>query len=471
MKVLEALDAVLEEIVTRWGLPGLGVGIVEGDNIVYARGFGVQSLETGAPVTPDSLFCVASVSKCFVATAVMQLAERGLVDLDAPLVQYLPYFCLADERYRQITLRQALSHTSGMPDLDEIEYDALVYQPETDEGAAERYVRGLAGRRLIAAPGERFSYSNIAYNVLGDLIAKASGQTFEEYMRENVLRPAGMPESTFFYPEVDQSRLALPHLRAPELRVNPRYPYHRADAPASFLHTSVIEMCHWGSACLRRGAWNGQRFLSSAAYEPMWAPVASRGYPPFYEAGGLGWTLGHYHGVRMVSHGGMGFGWADFFLLLPEVNRAAVILCNDETPARERMVEAAADALLGRAPQAGPVSWLVPVARALGEGGIQAAEACYAEIKDGAAYALDPDDLLGLAYHLATVQKLDLAIDLLDLNLQAFPTHLDSRVYQARLWLARGARARAAEILRAVLALRPGSVSVAELLKMAEEEG
>ena len=133
----EKLSRVLEEIMTRWGVPGLGVGIVQDGEIVYARGFGVQSLETGVPVTPDSLFCVASITKCFVATAVMQLVEQGWVNLDAPLIQYLPDFRLDDERYPHITLRQMLSHTSGMPDMDENEYDELVAHPEYDEGGEE----------------------------------------------------------------------------------------------------------------------------------------------------------------------------------------------------------------------------------------------------------------------------------------------------------------------------------------------
>jgi CubicO group peptidase (beta-lactamase class C family) len=224
MKYHHELDTVLEEIVARWDIPGLGVGIVSGDELIYARGFGVQSLDSRVPVTSQSIFCVASIAKCFVATAVMQLAEQGEVHLDMPLVEYLPYFRLDDPRYSQITLRQMLSHTSGMPDLSESEYDALVANPEEDEGAAERFVCSLQDRKMIAAPGERFSYSNIAYNVLGDLIAKVSGQTFEAYMKEHVLQPAGMCDSTFLLSEVDRQRLAVPHLRTPVMRVNPVYP-------------------------------------------------------------------------------------------------------------------------------------------------------------------------------------------------------------------------------------------------------
>jgi CubicO group peptidase (beta-lactamase class C family) len=103
------LDSVLDDIFARWGMPGMAVGIVEGDAIVYTRTFGVQSLDTQAPVTPGSVFGLASIGKCFVACAVMQLVEGGKIRLDAPLVEYLPYFKLDDDRYALITIRQVLS--------------------------------------------------------------------------------------------------------------------------------------------------------------------------------------------------------------------------------------------------------------------------------------------------------------------------------------------------------------------------
>lgn len=201
------LDPGLEEIMNRWGIPGLGVSIVEHGEIVCAQGFGVQSLEMGVPVTTDSIFSVASVAKCFVASAIMQLVERGKLQLDVPLIEYLPDFRLDDEHFDQITLRQMLSHTLGIPDMDEAEYDEMVARPEYDEGARERHVCSLAGSKMIASPGERFAYSNIAYNVLGYLIARTSRQIFEDYMTEHILRPAGIPESTLFFPVVPRERL------------------------------------------------------------------------------------------------------------------------------------------------------------------------------------------------------------------------------------------------------------------------
>ena len=415
------LDSVLEEIISSWGVPGLGVGIVQNGEIVYTRYYGVQSLDTQAPVTENSIFCIASITKVFVASAVMQLVEQGKIDLDAPLAGYLPYFRLDDPRYTEMTIRQVLSHTSGMPDMDESEYDELVAHPEVDEGAVERYVCGLSHLKLVAAPGERFFYSNIAYNVLGDLIAKVSGQTFEDYLTEHILRPAGMPGSALSHLAVPQERLALPHLRIPQMIVNPIYPYHRADAPASFLHTTVVDMCHWGITCLNGGVYQGQRILSPTGFDLMWTPVVDRGSPPFYESHGLGWVLGHFDGLKTVAHGGGGFGWTDFFFLLPEVNQAAVILVNEESSARSRFIRAVVHAMLGKDPVAGTVSWMIPIGKALQEGGIQAAYECYAAIKDSPDYFFDEYELVTLVYQLMSVKKFDLSVEVLKLNLQAFP--------------------------------------------------
>ena len=465
------LDGVLQEIMLRWDVPGMAIGIVKGDEVAYAKAFGVQSLETQTPVTLDTIFCVQSISKTFVATAVMQLAERGKLDLDAPIIQYLPYFRLDDERYRQITIRQALSHTSGMPDM-ETEYVDLVTHPEYDDLAAERYVRGLSNRKLIASPGERFSYSNIAYNVLGDMLAKVSGYTFEEVMREHVLTPSGMPNSTFMLADIPTNLLAVPHLRSPDIKVNPIYPYHRADSPASFLHTTVIDMCHWGSTALNRGSNLHQSILSPASYDLMWTAVAKRGSSPsMSEEMGLGWNLGHYKDVKTVSHGGGGFGWNAFLLILPERNYAAVILSNEESNAHIRATRAVADVLLDEKPQANSVSWMIPISHALAEGGIEAAYARYAEIKartDDNEFFIQEYELINLSFQLFTANKIDLAIEVLGLNIHAYPEYIESYLEQARLYLYKGKIMQAKESLLKALSIEPNNITAVSLMAMVQ---
>jgi CubicO group peptidase (beta-lactamase class C family) len=111
------LSPFIQNVIQSYDLPGLAIGIVADNEVVYARGFGVKSIKTQAPISMITLFHMASISKPFVATAVMQLVEQGRVQLDAPVVTYLPYFKLDDDRCRDLTIQQMLSHVSGMPDV------------------------------------------------------------------------------------------------------------------------------------------------------------------------------------------------------------------------------------------------------------------------------------------------------------------------------------------------------------------
>ena len=117
------LEPWIERLLEREHRPGLAIAVVEGNRVVYAHGFGVKRLGQDDPITTRSLFHMASITKTFVATSLMQLVEKGKVDLDAPVVRYLPYFRLADDRYRTITVRQMVTHSSGMPDVADYEWD------------------------------------------------------------------------------------------------------------------------------------------------------------------------------------------------------------------------------------------------------------------------------------------------------------------------------------------------------------
>ena len=119
MELAEDLDKLISETLESFNLPGVAVGVVRRNSVAYAKGFGVLNADTGGEVTEHTLFHMASVAKPFVATAIMQLVEQGRIDLDERVTTYLPYFTLADERCREITIRQMLSHSSGMPDVQD----------------------------------------------------------------------------------------------------------------------------------------------------------------------------------------------------------------------------------------------------------------------------------------------------------------------------------------------------------------
>ena len=222
------IDKYLSGEVEKRGIPGLAVAVVRSGRVFYAGAHGVPRLGDNEKLTPQHIFHFASVSKPFVATAIMQLVESGKLNLDDRVGKFLPYFRMSDERFQDITIRQMLNHTSGMPDVEDYEWD----KPQFDEGAAERYVRFMSSERLLWAPGARWRYSNMAFDALGDLIAKASGKTFEAYMRTNILEPLGMGSSSFIYPEIDEVLRTKGHVGNPA-KVNNVYPYNRRHAPSS----------------------------------------------------------------------------------------------------------------------------------------------------------------------------------------------------------------------------------------------
>src|SRR5262249_50299298 len=153
---------------------------VEHGELVYAKGFGVMKLGSDQLVTPQSVFQLSSIAKTATSTAIMQLVEQGKIELDAPVTKYLPYFQMADERYKAITIRQLLTEMSGLPDYTELG------NAEYADDALERYVRSLNTLKLNNPPGAKWDYSHIGYDVLGDVVAKVSGQSFEDYAADHI---------------------------------------------------------------------------------------------------------------------------------------------------------------------------------------------------------------------------------------------------------------------------------------------
>jgi CubicO group peptidase (beta-lactamase class C family) len=302
-------------------LPGFVIGVVKDGKLIYEHGFGVAKLGGATSITPQSLFHMASVTKTFVATAIMQLVEAGKIDLDAPLVRYLPYFRMDDERYRAITIRQMLSHMSGIPDTVNYNWD----KPEYDAGALERFVRSLADKKLVLAPGEKFAYSNSAYEALGDVIAKVSGESFEDYVQHQILTPLGMKSSTLLLREANPQLLTSPHvMEGGKIVVSKIFPYNRAHAPSSTLYSSIEDMSLWAMANLNRGELNGRRILKRETIDTMWRPVTDA----FNLKEGISWFTTEQQGHRYVLHSGGDVGFESLVMLAPDDGVAVISMTN-----------------------------------------------------------------------------------------------------------------------------------------------
>ena len=321
----ERLDAQLERFVSQDGVPGAAVGIVDEGKVVYANGFGVASLTGPArPVTRDTVFHLASVTKTFVATAVMQLVESRQLSLDAPIVTFLPYFRVADPRSSEITIRHVLTHTSGLPDVENYDWD----RPEYDNGALERYVRSLSTVTLRSAPGSTYAYSNLAFEVLGDVIAKVSRTPFEDYVQKNILEPLQMTSSTLLYDGVARQAWAAGHTRtaAGAMTVIPHYPYNRKHAPSSTLHSTAGDMSRWMLAMLNGGELDGRRIIRTASRDEMWKPTLDAREGRI----GLAWLSLAVEGEELIWHGGADAGFRARLMLLPARRSGVVVLANSD---------------------------------------------------------------------------------------------------------------------------------------------
>jgi CubicO group peptidase (beta-lactamase class C family) len=345
----QQLQPMLERLVHEQRLPGFAIAVVEDNRVVYAAGFGVRKVTNeNDGITTRSLFHMASITKPFVATSLMQLVEQGKVDLGTPVVKYLPYFRMADPRYKTITVRQLVTHTSGMPDVDDYEWE----KPQHDAGALERYVRRLGTLRLDFRPGERFRYSNLAFEILGDVIAKVSGETFDDYVQRHILAPLGMKDSTLLLEQADPTMLAWGH----ELSENgiplpsKVYPYNRIHTPSSNLHSNVLDMARWTIANMNHGELDGVRILKASTFDLMWKPATDlhgQRTPT-----GISWFLGEYRGNRLVQHGGGDTGFRTGLAMLPERKIAVVWMTNaDWLRESAAVTNTALDVALGLQPK------------------------------------------------------------------------------------------------------------------------
>lgn len=383
------LDALLVSL----EVAGLGVAVVR-DGEVAARGFGVRDVGTGEPVTPETMFHLASVSKPFVATAVVSLAmPRGasapVLDLDAPVVDWIPELTLADGREAEITARGLLSHTSGLPDVSDYGW----HEPQLGDDSLSDFARSLSDWRLLTEPGSAYSYSNAGFELLGLLLSRAVGTTFEDAVRQVVLDPLGMRRSTFLRADVPAHLGASPHVGMPLTVPSDAYPYSRRHAPSSTLHSSPVEMGGWMLAHLESSG------LDPALLEHMWRPVVTVGDPPWDEAAGLGWAVGRHLGHRTVGHSGADPGFGSRLVLLPDRRTGVVVLANSNTVPTWAVVEAALDILLADPAGEGvrtlrsllpPV--VGPVARTLAASDADAAAATYARLAAAEPAGHDLDD-------------------------------------------------------------------------------
>jgi CubicO group peptidase (beta-lactamase class C family) len=320
-----AIDGYVEQEMAALRLPGVALGIVQGDQIVHLKGFGAAD-PSGRPVTPQTPFVIESMSKSFTALAIMQLAEAGKVELDAPIQRYLPWFRVADpDASARMTLRHLLHQTSGLPELT-----GNLFHVRTDvsDEALEHTVRSLS--TVNTKPlGQAYEYSNMNYTILGLIVQTVSGQSYEQYVQQHILEPLAMHHSYAALADARGNGLATGHKfwfgQPRPIAVDA--PYNRAGAPEGLISASAEDMTHYLIAQLNGGRYNGATVLSPAGIATLHRPDATAHFSSTYA---MGWFAEATNGVATVWHPGEGFdeGFQSNMILVPEGRWGIVVLVN-----------------------------------------------------------------------------------------------------------------------------------------------
>ncbi len=319
----------IEEQLDRFGVPGVAVTVVVGDDVVVSDGFGVRDLPSGEPVTPSTSFALASVTKAFTAAAVGALVDDGVLDWDEPVRNHIPGFTLFDPvATERLCLRDMLSHRSGLP-----RHDMLWYaNDDLDRAGAVERLRHLKPNKDFRTT---WQYNNNMFLAAGYLCGLVTGSTWEDVVRERVFEPLGMKSSAFSHEEAAiHTDVSTGHdMRQDEVTAIPYSSGSHLCGPAGSIYSTLDDMSAWLRVNLGGGVLDGKRVLSEDTVREMQrpqmvVPEASM-FPEVREIGyGLGWQIGNYRGHKMVHHGGNIDGFTTLVTMLPEQRIGMVLLCN-----------------------------------------------------------------------------------------------------------------------------------------------
>jgi CubicO group peptidase (beta-lactamase class C family) len=310
----DEIDNYIQAQIESNHLPGVAIAVVRNGEVIKSKGYGFADLEHQTPATPQTVYLLASVTKQFTATAVMFLATDGKLKLDDRIDAYLDGL---PDSWRAITIRQLLNHTSG-----------LARQPPigrlpgwfTTEHSREEYIKASAQLPLQFHPGEKFSYSNLGYCLLGYIVEKASGKSYWDFLRDRIFQPLGMTATRNGDPKVVIPNRAGAYGWERNMFVNRIHPTSSTGFSAGCLVSTAEDMARWDAA-LRT-----EKLLPKSALAQMWTSgKLANGTDTGY---GFGWRVVNLAGHRAVSHDGSFEGASTFIARFLDDGLSVIVLIN-----------------------------------------------------------------------------------------------------------------------------------------------
>lgn len=324
---LRMMEVWLEAQMSYRDIPGISVGIVYDQDLIYARGFGYSDRDHQIKASPQTIYRIASITKTFTATALMQLRDQGKLDLNDPIVHYLPWFTINNPfpDSSPITIWHLLTHTSGLPS-----EAAFPYWTDHKFPTQEQIIKTVQNQSLIYPTGTRYKYSNLGLTLAGMILEVASRQTYEQYIQQHILQPLGMIHTSVTLSEKDKKQLAVgySHRLGDGKRMIMPFTDSKGLTPAANISSTVEDLAIYASMQFRNEPLGGRQIVKGSTLKEMHRIQWIR--PDWSRGRGLGFEIWPIDGHIVVGHSGWVAGYQTRLAFIPESKIAVIVMTNSD---------------------------------------------------------------------------------------------------------------------------------------------
>jgi CubicO group peptidase (beta-lactamase class C family) len=328
---LKGIDATINKILKDWNVPGAGVGIVVKDKLVFAKGYGFRNIEKKQPVTPNTLFQIASNTKLFTATAIGFLVDEGKLDWDKPIKHYVPQIQFYnDELNANVTIRDMLSHRTGISRHDNIWYKSDFTRQELFDRL--KYLEPSIPLR------QGYLYNNLMYSAAGSIVEYMAHQTWEEFVSDRIFKPLGMSHSMFITEDmIRQPDFMSPYYEKRDTSLLAPYPFYtkfQGVGSCGSIISSIHDLSKWVIAQLHGGKFNGKQVIPASVIKETLQPASLTASVPdkYFEnlnsIYGMGRGTVSYKGHYRTQHGGAIGGIYSQISLMPADSIGIIVFTN-----------------------------------------------------------------------------------------------------------------------------------------------
>lgn len=318
------IDNYIQQAMKDWKMPGFAVAIVKNDSVIFSKGYGVKDIRTNEQVDVHTNFMIASCSKAFTTAALATLVDRGKINWDDKVIDFLPSFQMYDTWVtKEITIRDLVTHRSGLATFS----GDILWLGSTYD--AKEVIKRARFLKPTSSFRSKYGYQNIMFSVAGSIIPVVTDTSWSDYIKAHFFKPLGMNRSTTSIEEMKSiGNFALPHKIENE-KVFPFKDFYSIEtvAPAGAINSNVYDMAQWIRLQLNKGKFDGKQIFSERQSNEMWSnqmAIENMNY-------GLGWFIRYWNGKKLLNHGGGMPGMISDVSIIPEENFGLVILSNAET--------------------------------------------------------------------------------------------------------------------------------------------